>query len=74
LEQEDLPKDQRELEKKLRAAEKALAEAGTAFNKSQLSGELALLKARDKVAELEKPEGEEPGGESSPPSHREDAP
>jgi hypothetical protein len=69
LEQEDLPKEQRELEKKLRAAEKALAEAGTAFNKSQLSGELALLKARDKVAELEKP-----GGESSPPSDREGAP
>jgi hypothetical protein len=66
LEQEDLPKQQRELEKKARAAEKALAEAGTAANKAQLSGELALLKARDKVAELERPAEDEPkSGESA---------
>jgi hypothetical protein len=76
LEQEDLPKDQRELEKKVRAAEKALAEAATAVNKTQLSGELALLKARDKVAELERPADDEPkpAGESSPASDREGAP
>ena len=60
LQNEDLPKQQRELEKKVRAADKALAEAATASSKSQLSGELALLKARDKLEELERPAEDEP--------------